>query len=1025
VRATLAGQHLDVPFAAVYLRVGPALTRTLVVGDDAEGRPLADLLPASLAPQDDDAWGLAGAGGLREVPAGVLVPGGAWGDAVRTAMVLPLASADPSSSTRGARAAAAGIMAADPAPVVGRRPTGGGRSGMDAHDVVPSGGGALGDLFRATDWSQTPLGPVSGWPLSLRSGVQTVLSSRYPMLLLWGDQLTQLYNDAYAELIGDKHPAALGDDVRRTLAEGWDVLEPLISDAMRTGVASWVPALQLLLERSGYREEAYFSVSHAPARDDDGVTVGVLTVCSEVTTQVVSERRLSILRDLSLRSGSVLGVESALEQVRATLAGQHLDVPFAAVYLRVGPALTRTLVVGDDADGRPLADLLPASLAPQDDDPWGLAGAGGLREVPAGVLVPGGAWGDAVRTAMVLPLASADPSTPLGVLLVGVSPARAVDEGYQSFLSVLGQQVAGALRKARAYEDERQRAEALAELDRAKTAFFTNVSHEFRTPLTLLLGPLEDALADASDVLPPIHRERLTTAHRNAQRLLRLVNDLLDVTALEAGVRQPGTSLLDLSAATVEHASAFRSAVERAGVQLLVDCPPLPHRVRVDPDHWETVVTNLLSNALKFTFVGQIAVRLHADDRDVVLEVADSGIGIHESEQERLFQRFARVTGARARSHEGSGIGLALVAELARLHGGDVEVDSVLGEGSTFRVRLPWSSVAPRDGDPAAPEQAPAPSGRAAAAAAAALAWSADDAPLVPSGTRADPELAGVRVVVADDNRDMRAYLSRLLEDAGCTVTAVGDGAAALRAAAPRAGGAAADGRDDAGAGRLRAAAGGAPRRAAGDAAGGGPVGPGRGRGGRGGPGPRRGRLPGQALPRRRPDRPGAVDAAAGAAAQRARRPVRCRRGDHRRPRRRPPAGAGRARRARAGPGAGRRPRPARRAARPLRPSAGGRHEPGRRGRRRSGAGPGPRAGRRAARSARGPRPAAPRPPGPAAARHHGPRAAGRRGHRRRPRPGDRAGPAARPAAVAAAGGARARAVGGLPARHRRAAGRR
>jgi hypothetical protein len=152
---------------------------------------------------------------------------------------------------------------------------------VEQADLLPAGGGRCGELVRRTDWSGTPLGEVAGWPRSLHFAVRTVLSSRYPMLLLWGDSFTQIYNDAYAELIGDKHPAALGDDVRVTLAEGWDVLGPLIDEAMRTGVASWVPALQLLLERSGYREEAYFSVSHAPAHDDDGRTVGVLTVCSE------------------------------------------------------------------------------------------------------------------------------------------------------------------------------------------------------------------------------------------------------------------------------------------------------------------------------------------------------------------------------------------------------------------------------------------------------------------------------------------------------------------------------------------------------------------------------------------------------------------------------------------------------------------------------------------------------------------------------------------------------------------------
>jgi signal transduction histidine kinase/DNA-binding response OmpR family regulator len=655
---------------------------------------------------------------------------------------------------------------------------------VDAADFVPSGGGACGDLVRSTDWSRTPIGPVEAWSRSLRFGLETVLSSRYPMLLLWGEQFTQLYNDAYAELIGDKHPAAMGDDVRVTLAEGWDVLGPLIAEAMRTGVASWVPALQLLLERSGYREEAYFSVSHAPARDDDGRTVGVLTVCSEVTDQVVSERRLRILRDLSLGSGRTLDVQSCVDELRAALRDQLLDVPLAAVYLRAGDQLELALAVGQDAAGSPVDDLLPAQARVGGADEWGLgeagAGAGSTRAVADGVRVPGGPWGDLVGTVVVQPLPSSEVDVPLGVLVLAVSPNRALDEGYASFLSVVGQQVAAALRKARAFEDERRRAEALAELDRAKTEFFTNVSHEFRTPLTLMLGPLADALQDASAPLPPVQRDRLETAHRNAERLQRLVEDLLSFSTLQAGRGSVAARVVDLPAATVEHASAFRAAVERADLELVVDCPPLPQPVSLDPQHWETIVTNLLSNALKFTFVGSIRVSLRADAGAVVLEVADTGIGIAEHDRRQLFERFARVHGVRARSHEGSGIGLALVAELTRLHGGDVSVDSVVGSGTTFRVRLPWSAIGARAGDL---PTGPATSGRAHGVAAEAARWTdADPQPRARKGSSPDAELVGARVLVADDNRDMRHYLVRLLEGAGCHVTAVGDGAAALRA---------------------------------------------------------------------------------------------------------------------------------------------------------------------------------------------------------------------------------------------------
>ncbi|RJK94347.1 response regulator [Vallicoccus soli] len=651
------------------------------------------------------------------------------------------------------------------------------------------------------DWAATPVGPVEGWPQSLRAAVRTVLSSRYPMLVLWGDGLTQLYNDAYSQLIGEQHPSAMGRDVRETLASSWHVLGPLIDEAVATGVASWVPALQLLLERSGYREEAYFSVSHAPVRDDDGSTVGVLTVCSEVTEQVVGERRLRLLRELAVRAGETTTVAATGDDLAAVLARHPLDVPFAAAYVREGAVLRRVALVG------PVADALPAVLdVGGDPDPWGLRAAAAGRpalvtDVPARVAVPSGPWHEPVREALALPLASADRGRPVGVLVTGVSAARALDDPYRSFVELLAQQVAVAVRNARAHEEERARAEALAELDREKTAFFTGVSHEFRTPLTLMLGPLADALDAVDEPLGPAQRERVETARRNALRLRGLVDDLLTFSSIEAGRAHGRREVVDLAALTTDLASAFRAAVERAGLRLQVDCPPLPRRVALDPAAWERVVTNLLSNALKHTFVGGLAVVLRHDLDGVVLEVADTGIGIAPEEQGRLFERFHRVAGARSRSHEGSGIGLALVRELVLLQGGGVAVRSAPGEGSTFVVTLPWAALdpagaadAPAAGAGAAPTAAP--TGRAADAADAAEHWLAAPAPSTGAATppgpggaaaRADDPLGAVRVLVVDDNADMRAYLERLLTAQGWAVEAVEDGEAALAAVRLRA----------------------------------------------------------------------------------------------------------------------------------------------------------------------------------------------------------------------------------------------
>ncbi|NYJ02534.1 signal transduction histidine kinase/DNA-binding response OmpR family regulator [Nocardioides thalensis] len=639
-------------------------------------------------------------------------------------------------------------------------------AGPDLFDLsVPAG-----RLMAATDWSATPIGAPETWSQTLQVLTRSVQASRYPMLLLWGEDYTQIYNDAYSELIGDRHPAAMGNDCRITLSEGWPVLEPLIEEAKSTGVASWVPALQLLLIRAGYREEAYFSVSHAPVTDDDGETRGVLTICSEVTDQVVGERRLRLLQQLSLGDDTRLALEDVAHRLVTAVADDPSDVPFLGLYLRDGAAVRR-IATSDPA--------LPGSVAPGEPDPWDLlraaAGHAGTVAVPE-TLARGGAWQDPVTEALVVPIPSSDPRAPLGVLVAGVSPSRALDDLYRSFFELLAQQVGVALRNALAYEEERQRAEALAELDRAKTEFFTNVSHEFRTPLTLMLGPLQDALAAGDPALPAEHQERVTTALDAARRLLKLVNNLLTFSSLEAGSELAAREPVDLAALTVDVASGFRSAVERAGLRLDVRCPPLPRPVVIDPEHWTTIVTNLLSNALKFTFTGAIEVRLTGDGEQVSLEVRDTGVGIPEAELPRLFDRFHRVRGTASRSHEGSGIGLALVKELAVLHGGDVDVTSEVGTGTRFLVRLPWPVTAA-----VALPRTPTTADALTAAVTEAESW-ISGAEVAAPATR-EVAADAPHVLVADDNADMRAHIVRLLEAEGWQVTAVADGDAALHAA--------------------------------------------------------------------------------------------------------------------------------------------------------------------------------------------------------------------------------------------------
>ncbi len=305
---------------------------------------------------------------------------------------------------------------------------------------------------------------------------------------------------------------------------------------------------------------------------------------------------------------------------------------------------------------------------------------------------------------MVLPIPAPNHGGLAGLLALGVSPRRVWDGPYRAFFDLVAGHIGTALADAGAHEAERRRAEALAEIDRAKTAFFSNVSHEFRTPLTLMLGPVEDALADVDEPLPPGQRERLETAHRSGLRLLKLVNALLDFSRIEAGRARASFEPTDLAALTAELASNFRSACEKAGLRLVVDCPPLPEPVFVDRDMWEKVVLNLVSNAFKFTLEGEVVVRLAPVGGAVELSVSDTGTGIPAGELPRIFERFHRVDGARGRTHEGTGIGLALVQELVRLHGGSVRAESTSGGAARLSCRSRWEMpISPpiRSGRPA------------------------------------------------------------------------------------------------------------------------------------------------------------------------------------------------------------------------------------------------------------------------------------------------------------------------------------
>ncbi|HEX9065682.1 MAG TPA: SpoIIE family protein phosphatase [Streptosporangiaceae bacterium] len=662
----------------------------------------------------------------------------------------------------------------------------------------------IGRDLAAVDWAATPLGPPETWPQSLQTAVDILLSSRFSMWLAWGPDLTFFCNAAYRrDTLGRKYPWALGQPASKVWAEIWADIGPRIGTVLATAQATWDEALLLFLERSGYPEETYHTFSYSPLRDEDGKVVGMLCVVSEGTERVIGERRMATLRDLGSDPNVVRTIDEMLTFAGQQLDGNRQDLPFTLTYLFDEDATTARLAGRTGIrSGHPAA---PGVLTPGDQDPvWPVAALRNGESVLVDLAgspftgLPGGAWDEPPTQALVVPLVRQG-GVPYGFLVAALNRYRPLDDGYRGFVDLVAGYLAAGIASARSYQHQQRRAEELAELDRAKTTFFSNISHEFRTPLTLIMGPVQELQRQLADADPQV-REELEVISRNGLRLGRLVNTLLDFSRIEAGRMQVSYEPVDLAQATAELASVFRSAIERAGLALEVDCPPLPEPVYVDRGMWEKVLLNLLSNALKFTFDGSVRVAVRAEGDRAVVTVADTGIGVPAVEMPRLFERFHRIENARARSNEGSGIGLALVSELIALQGGSITASSTEGEGSTFTISLPFghahlpaedvarglpSSVVSATADPFVQEALRWLPGPAGIGAGPAPTRSRPDEfrPAADAGADAGPgDGAPARVLVADDNADMREYLTRLLSTAGYQVTAVSDGQAALDA---------------------------------------------------------------------------------------------------------------------------------------------------------------------------------------------------------------------------------------------------
>ena len=626
-------------------------------------------------------------------------------------------------------------------------------------------GGEMGRSFAEFDWTAHPLGPPHAWPTEMRSAVAMVLASSFP-IVLWFDteELFLVYNDAYIPILADRHPAALGQRGQYAWWDVWESIRPMLAGVIATGEATWSHDLMLPIVTEGRRRERYFTFTYSPLVRDDGTTFGLIGPSFETTDRVLSERRLHLLNGVASAVMDTNTIDDAVQAAVAVCAERPADVPFVAIYVG-DPEVSDVMLRAATPSVLPLLPPTLAKLTKSRVVPRTRSQTRVIDNVAA--LIDGvheALGSDCPDHALLLPLGEGPAA---GALLVGTNPLCVLDDQYVGFCQLLADQLSSAMASAVSYEQQRRRADALTELDHAKTAFLTNVSHEFRTPLTLLLGPLDDALAEAS--ADSAMASRLSAARRNVGRLQRLVDSLLDFSRIEAGRATATLVCTDVGALTSHIASSFAELCQRADLELVIDCRPA--LADIDPGLWETVMLNLMSNAVKYTLTGSITVTTHSDTSSCRIMVRDTGVGISDDDLKRLGERFFRADSARGRSVEGTGIGLSLVRGLVDLQHGTLEFDSQLGRGTAVTIQLPRSvGGKPVDHSPAGLLENP-------------YVIEADQWVTPRSGSDVLPAPDGRELVlVADDNADMRAHLERVLSTRWRTVLVI-DGQEALESA--------------------------------------------------------------------------------------------------------------------------------------------------------------------------------------------------------------------------------------------------
>jgi len=644
----------------------------------------------------------------------------------------------------------------------------------------------MAERVRAFDWSTTPLGRADTWPESLRTAVGICLSSQLPMFVWWGPELINIYNDAYAPVLGKRHPQALG----RPAAEVWKDIWPTIVDDVERVVRQGIPIVRehvrFIMERNGYPEETFFTYSHSPIPDGQGGIGGLFQVCTDVTEQMRAQaERERLLQEVEAererlaevfrcapsfmcvltgpehvfklandRYCEIVGhreilnktVREALPEIQGQGLFELLDHVYQSGEPYIGNAvpvrfprrpggppeelyldfvyqplrgpdgtIVGVFVQGIDLTERVLAEnALRAKTERLDlliDNIHDYAvlisdGQGIVVEWQGGAeRITGYSVEEAVGQGMDRIFLPEDRAAgiPQREMEIAAREGRAVDKRWHlrkdgSRFFADGVMVAlrdeqGEFRGfGKVFRDataQEQAEEALKEADRRKDQFLATLAHELRNPL----APISNVL----QIWPLIENDRCQTEQmrglidRQVRQMIRLIDDLLDVSRISRGKIELRKQRLDLATVLDGALEGVRPFVEQCAHTLTVQLPPQPVTLEGDAGRLMQVFANLINNAAKYTgHGGQIWITAAREGRFARISVRDNGPGIPADQLTAIFEMFAQVDQTLDRAHGGLGIGLTLVKTLVELHGGTVEAHSAgPGQGSELVVRLP------------------------------------------------------------------------------------------------------------------------------------------------------------------------------------------------------------------------------------------------------------------------------------------------------------------------------------------------